>query len=164
LSEVQILDRPTPDQLLAQLDALLDPSEPPLTLLANTASLLYWSLPGINWLGFYLADGRQLRLGPFHGKPACTVIAFDSGVCGTAAAQRRTLNVPDVELFPGHIACDADSRSELVVPLLLGGRLWGVMDVDSPEPARFDTETQILLERAASMLCSRLGDGTLFPA
>lgn len=164
MADVHVLEDPTSEQLLAQLDALLDPSDPPLTLLANMASLLYWSLPGVNWIGFYLSDGESLRLGPFHGKPACTVIPIGSGVCGTAAVQRRTLNVPDVDAFPGHIACDAASRSELVVPLLLGERLWGVLDADSPLPARFDAATQELLEQAAQMLLSRMGKRAVFPA
>jgi GAF domain-containing protein len=164
MADVPILDHPTNERLLAQLDVLLEPSDPPLTLLANMASLLYWSLPDINWMGFYLSDGEFLRLGPFHGKPACTVIPIGHGVCGTAAQQRRTLNVPDVEAFPGHIACDAASRSELVIPLLLGDRLWGVLDADSPLEARFDAAAQDLLELAAGLLLSRMGNRAIFPA
>lgn len=164
MADVHILDHPTNERLLAQLDVLLDVSDPPLTLIANMASLLYWSLPDINWIGFYLSDGEVLRLGPFHGKPACTVIPIGSGVCGTAALLRRTLNVPDVDAFPGHIACDAASRSELVVPLLVGDRLWGVLDADSPRAARFDAATQDLLEQAAGVLLSRMGNRAIFPA
>ena len=164
MADVTLLERPDPAQLLAQLDTLLDPAEPAVTLMANMASLLYWSLPEVNWAGFYLADGKRLLLGPFHGRPACTVIAIGSGVCGTAAAEGRTLNVPDVDAFPGHIACDAASRSECVVPLFAGGTLRGVLDVDSPVPDRFDAATQELLEAAVRVLCSRWGEGPLFPA
>jgi GAF domain-containing protein len=106
--------------------------------LANTASMLFHALDGCNWIGFYLFDGHELVLGPFHGKPACIRIALGRGVCGTAAAEQRTIVVPDVHTFPGHIACDAASRSELVVPLLDGSRLLGVLDLDSPHVARFD--------------------------
>jgi GAF domain-containing protein len=106
--------------------------------LANTASMLFHALDGCNWIGFYLFDGHELVLGPFHGKPACIRIALGRGVCGTAAAEQRTIVVPDVHTFPGHIACDAASRSELVVPLLDGSRLLGVLDLDSPHIARFD--------------------------
>lgn len=161
MSGISIIDRPTHGQLLSQLDLLLDPTEPPLTLMANMASLLYWSLPDVNWLGFYLADGAVLRLGPFHGKPACTVIRFGSGVCGTAAAERRTIVVPDVDAFPGHIACDAASRSECVVPLLSGDRLLGVLDVDSPLLHRFTTADQAALEAAAALYCARAGSRPL---
>lgn len=162
MSETSILNRPTYGQILAQLDALLDPAEPPLTLMANMASLLYWSLPEVNWIGFYLADGAVLRLGPFHGKPACTVIAMGRGVCGTAAAERRTVNVRDVASFPGHIACDADSRSECVVPLLAEGRLLGVLDADSPALGRFDAAEQEFLETASTVFCARAGLRPLF--
>lgn len=164
MSDITVLEHPTHGMLLAQLDRLLDPAEPPLTLMANMASLLYWSLPDVNWLGFYLADGGTLRLGPFHGKPACTAIPLGTGVCGTAAAERRTLNVPDVDAFPGHIACDAASRSECVVPLVAGGRLLGVLDVDSPLPARFTVADQEFLEAAAALFCARAGERPLFGA
>ncbi|MBE0645455.1 MAG: GAF domain-containing protein [Bacteroidetes bacterium] len=132
--------------------------------MSNMASLLFWSLRDVNWVGFYLSDGARLCLGPFHGRPACTVLDPDRGVCSAAVRERKTMNIPDVEAFPGHIACDAASRSELVVPLILGGEVWGVLDVDSPHPDRFDAETQHLLERAAAILVSRLGDGIVFPS
>lgn len=164
MADLSISKNAEPGQMLAQLDALLEKGEPPLTMMANMASLLYWSLPRLNWIGFYLAAGDRLLLGPFHGKPACTVIPLGRGVCGKAALERRTVNVPDVDAFPGHIACDAASRSELVVPLILGGRVWGVLDADSPDQNRFDSGTQELLEQAARMLVSRAGDGTIFPA
>ncbi len=164
MADVRILENPSPALLLAQADALLGADEPPLTLMSNLASLLYWSLPDVNWVGFYLHDGARLRLGPFHGRPACTVLDPDRGVCAAAVRDRKTMIVPDVEAFPGHIACDAASRSELVVPLLIDGKVWGVLDVDSPRPDRFDAETRDVLERAAEILVSRLGDGTVFPS
>jgi GAF domain-containing protein len=164
LSKIFIIDKPTHAQILAQINVLLDPAEPPLTLMANLSSLLYWSLSAINWVGFYLNDGERLVLGPFHGKPGCTVIPFDRGVCGKAARERKTMNIADVETFPGHIACDAASRSELVVPLILADGLWGVLDVDSPETDRFDSETQSFLEKASEVFISRLGDGVVFPS
>ncbi len=164
MTDVHISGDAEPSLLLAQLDALLETGEPPLTMMANMASLLFWSLPRLNWIGFYLTAGDRLLLGPFHGKPACTVIPLGRGVCGKAARERITVNVPDVEAFPGHIACDAASRSELVVPLIIGERVWGVLDADSPDRDRFDSETQELIEQAAHMLVSRVGDGTIFPA
>ena len=105
---------------------------------ANTAALIYGALPEVNWAGFYLLKAGELVVGPFQGKPACVRIALGRGVCGTAAAERRTLLVPDVHAFPGHIACDAASRSEIVIPLLAGSSLLGVLDIDSPRSARFD--------------------------
>lgn len=120
--------------------------------LANTASMLFHALDGCNWIGFYLFDGHELVLGPFHGKPACIRIALGRGVCGTAAAEQRTIVVPDVHAFPGHIACDAASRSELVVPLLDGSRLLGVLDLDSPHQARFDEVDASGCEAIARML------------
>ena len=116
---------------------------------ANLASLLYWSLADVNWAGFYLLKDGELVLGPFHGRPACLRIAIGRGVCGTAAAERRTLIVDDVEAFPGHIACDAASRSEIVVPLLAGDRLIGVLDLDSPVAARFGEVDHAGLEALA---------------
>jgi len=118
---------------------------------ANTAALLFDSLPAVNWVGFYFAQGRELIVGPFQGRPACVRIAFGRGVCGRAAADRQTVLVPDVHAFPGHIACDALSRSEIVVPLIRDGRLIGVLDVDSPELARFDQADRLGLERVAEI-------------
>jgi len=114
---------------------------------ANTSALIFDALPDINWAGFYLLKGGQLVVGPFQGKPACVRIALGKGVCGTAAVERRTLVVPDVEAFPGHIACDAASRSEIVIPLIAGGQLLGVLDIDSPKLARFDEADARGLER-----------------
>jgi L-methionine (R)-S-oxide reductase len=118
---------------------------------ANTVALLFDALPAINWTGFYFAQGRELIVGPFQGKPACVRIAFGRGVCGRAAADRLTVVVPDVNAFPGHIACDAASRSEIVVPLMRESRLIGVLDVDSPELARFDQVDRLGLERIAEI-------------
>ena len=124
--------------------------------LANTASILYRSLPDVIWAGFYLFDGTELVLGPFHGNPACIRITMGRGVCGYAAAERRTLLVPDVHVFPGHVACDALTKSEIVVPLLHNGELIGVMDLDSPLLDRFSNEDAEGLERIAQLLMSRM--------
>ena len=127
-------------ELAAQLTALLAGERDAVACAANTASLLYWSLPDVNWAGFYFVESSSgdLVVGPFQGKPACVRIPLGKGVCGTAAANRRTLVVADVHEFPGHIACDAASNSEVVVPILAGERLLGVLDIDSPQRARFD--------------------------
>jgi len=127
-------------ELAAQLSALLAGERDAVACAANTASLLYWSLPEVNWAGFYFVEpgSGDLVVGPFQGKPACVRIPLGKGVCGTAAASRRTLVVADVHEFPGHIACDAASNSEVVVPILAGERLLGVLDIDSPQRARFD--------------------------
>lgn len=124
--------------LAASLASLLEGESDPVASLANAAALLAQSLERINWCGFYLARGEDLVLGPFQGKPACVRIRRGTGVCGTAAARRETIVVPDVNRFPGHIACDADSRSEIVVPILRDGVLRGVLDLDAPETDRFD--------------------------
>ena len=125
-------------ELNEQLAGLLAGERDGLANTANMAALLNEALPDLNWVGFYFLRGGELVLGPFQGKVACVRIALGRGVCGTAAAQRRTLIVPDVHAFPGHIACDAASRSELVLPLLKEGELLGVLDLDSPLPERFD--------------------------
>src|ERR1700757_4217509 len=125
-------------RLAQELRALLEGESDPIANAANTAALLFEALPEVNWAGFYFLKGGELVVGPFQGRPACVRIALGKGVCGSAAAQRRTLIVPDVQAFPGHIACDAASRSEIVVPILEAGRLRGVLDLDSPEPSRFD--------------------------
>jgi len=120
--------------------------------LANACALLAQVLARINWCGFYLLRGEELVLGPFQGKPACVRIPVGKGVCGTAAARREPLVVPDVNAFPGHIACDAASRSEIVVPIIENGVLKGVLDVDSPEPARFDEMDRAGLEKFVAVL------------
>ena len=126
--------------LAKSLGALLEGEPDPIACAANTSALLYWSLPDLNWCGFYLVEPRSgdLVLGPFQGKPACVRIPVGRGVCGTAAARRETVLVRDVHDFPGHIACDAASNSEVVVPIVDGERLLGVLDLDSPLHARFD--------------------------
>ena len=141
--------------LCAQLEALNEGCRLRLPVLANAAALLWMSLPRINWAGFYLTRGDDLILGPVQGKPACTVIRIGRGVCGTAAQTRQTQRVADVHLFPGHIACDSASESEIVVPLILpDGRLLGVLDIDSPEKDRFSAEDRAGLERFARTLCA----------
>jgi GAF domain-containing protein len=126
--------------LVKSLGALLEGEPDPIACAANTSALLFWSLPDLNWCGFYLVEPRSgdLVLGPFQGKPACVRIPIGRGVCGTAAARRETVLVRDVHDFPGHIACDAASNSEVVVPVMDGERLLGVLDLDSPLHARFD--------------------------
>jgi len=116
---------------------------------ANTSALVFQTLPGLNWAGFYIARGDELVLGPFQGKPACVRIALGRGVCGTAAVFRRTIVVEDVREFPGHIACDAASRSEIVVPVIAGDRLFAVLDVDSSATGRFDDADRAGLEGVA---------------
>lgn len=120
--------------------------------LANAAALLWQTLPELNWAGFYRMEDGQLVLGPFQGKPACIVIPLGKGVCGTAAAEDQVQLVPDVHRFPGHIACDDASRSELVIPLHRGGAVWGVLDLDSPREGRFTEEDRLGLLRVAAVL------------
>ena len=124
--------------LAEQLAALLAHEADRIANAANTASLIYHGLPDLNWAGFYFRHGAELVLGPFQGKPACVRIPIGKGVCGIAAARGEVVLVPDVHAFPGHIACDPDSRSELVVPLVEGGNVVGVLDLDSPLLGRFD--------------------------
>ena len=124
--------------------------------LANVSALLMAEIPHINWVGFYLYDGKKLVLGPFQGRPACTQIAVGKGVCGTAALQKSTVRVADVEQFSGHIVCDSRSQSELVVPLLRGQRLYGVLDVDSPQKERFTADDQIFFEKVVELLMEHL--------
>jgi GAF domain-containing protein len=138
--------------LADELTALLAGETDPVANAANTAAAIYHSLPDLNWAGFYYVRGQNLVLGPFQGKPACVHIPIGKGVCGTAAAERRSVLVPDVHAFPGHIACDADSRSELVVPLLRGDCLLGVLDLDSPTPGRFTDADRIGCEALAAIL------------
>ena len=144
-------------ELAEQLAALLEGVPYPVANAANTAALIYHGLPDLNWAGFYFADGeRELMLGPFQGKPACVRIPWGEGVCGTAAARRETILVPDVHEFPGHIACDPASRSELVVPLIEGGRVLGVLDLDSPVPDRFDEADRAGVERLVAIFLDSL--------
>jgi L-methionine (R)-S-oxide reductase len=134
-------------QLAEELAGLLQGESDFVANAANTSALIFDALPDINWAGFYFLKDGELVVGPFQGKPACVRIALGRGVCGTAAAERRTVLVPDVEAFPGHIACDAASRSEIVIPLVSGHGLVGVLDIDSPSLARFDEEDARGLER-----------------
>jgi len=127
--------------------------------ISNFAALLFHSLPQLNWAGFYLLHGTDLVLGPFQGKPACSLIASGAGVCGQAALQRAAVLVPDVRAFPGHIMCDEGSRSEMVLPLIKDGRLVGVLDLDSPELARFDATDSEHIQR----LLQQLMAGTVVP-
>ena len=136
-------------QLLAQARALLDGESDRVANAANLSALVYTSLPDLNWAGFYFFDGTELVVGPFQGLPACVRIPLDRGVCGAAASTRQTQRIADVHAFPGHIACDAASRSELVVPLVRNGSLIGVLDLDSPIPDRFDADDQRGVEALA---------------
>lgn len=136
-------------ELAKQARALLDGEHDRIANAANLSALAYQALPDLNWVGFYFFDGTELVLGPFQGKPACVRIALNRGVCGAAASQRQTQLVPDVHAFPGHIACDAASRSEIVVPLVHQGQLIGVWDVDSPVSDRFDEDDR----RGMEALC-----------
>lgn len=135
------LDKPTLYSALARAgQALVEGERDPVANMANLAAVIWQFVPDLNWAGFYRAIGDELVLGPFIGRPACIRIPFGRGVCGTAAASGATQVVPDVHAFPGHIACDAESRSELVVPVAIGGRVVAVIDLDSPTPSRFDEE------------------------
>jgi L-methionine (R)-S-oxide reductase len=145
-------------QLLAQARALLHGERDRIANAANLAALVYHALPGLNWAGFYFFDGRELVVGPFQGLPACVRIPLDKGVCGAAASTGKTQRVADVLEFPGHIACDSASRSEVVVSLFLpvDGALIGVFDLDSPEPDRFDADDQRGLEAIAQAFVESL--------
>ena len=143
-------------QLLAQARALLAGERDRIANAANLSALVYHALPALNWVGFYFFDGRELVVGPFQGLPACVRIPLDKGVCGAAASTRQTQRIADVHAFPGHIACDAASRSEVVVPLLHGDALVGVFDLDSPEPDRFDADDQRGLEAIAQVFVESL--------
>lgn len=146
-------------ELAQQLDGLLSDERDAIANAANTAALIFTSLPDLNWAGFYfLRSPSELVLGPFQGNPACVRIAVGRGVCGAAVEQRRSMLVEDVHAFPGHIACDAASRSELVVPLIRDGRILGVIDLDSPLPARFDFEDQRGVEAIAAIYVKASAD------
>ncbi|MGH8290474.1 MAG: GAF domain-containing protein [Steroidobacteraceae bacterium] len=151
------------ERLATQLSSLLAGESDPVANAANTAALLFEALPEVSWAGFYFLGeglrGRELIVGPFQGKPACVRIALGHGVCGTAAANRTTLIVPDVDAFAGHIACDSASRSEIVVPLIAAEQVVGVLDLDSPRLSRFDEVDARGLERLAALFieASRIG-------
>ena len=139
--------------LNSQLRALLDNEHDALAATGNFVALLFNAFDNINWLGVYVLRGDELVLGPFQGKPACTRIGLDEGVCGAAASTLQTQRVADVHDFPGHIACDPDSRSELVVPLLSHGKLIGVLDIDSPVTRRFSETDQVGVEKLCESFC-----------
>ncbi len=139
-------------ELNAQLRALTDGVPHKIANLANASALLYQTLDRLNWAGFYIMENGRLVLGPFQGKPACIEIAVGKGVCGTAVAQNKTMVVPNVHEFPGHIACDGASNSEIVVPLRKGGQVIGVLDIDSPIFDRFDKDDRVGLEEFAAII------------
>lgn len=140
------------DQLATQLSSLLAGERDLIANAANFSSLIFHSLPDLNWAGFYFEQDGELVLGPFQGKPACVRIRIGQGVCGAGAASCETVIVPNVHEFPGHIACDSASNSEIVVPLLKGSRLIGVLDLDSPIPSRFDQQDALGLENLVRIL------------
>ena len=146
--------------ILAELAALLEGEADGVARAANTAALIFARVPRLNWAGFYFLRGDVLVVGPFQGLPACTRIALGSGVCGIAAQRRQTIVVPDVHAFAGHIACDSASLSEIVVPFAIGGRLAGVLDIDSPEHDRFTPADQVFFEAAARLYA----EGAVGPA
>lgn len=147
-------------ELAQQLESLLHGEPNLIANAANTSALMFQTMPSLNWAGFYfLETDDELVLGPFQGKPACVRIAVGRGVCGTAVKEDRSILVEDVHAFPGHIACDAASRSELVVPVRRDGRVIGVIDLDSPEPARFDRDDQIGIEKLAAIFAAAIAQG-----
>ena len=151
--KIQAADK---DQLYRELieaaDSLTAGEPDAIANMANVSALLWESLPDLNWVGFYRNVGGELVLGPFQGRPACIRMTFDQGVCGAAAKSRRVQRVEDVHAFPGHIACDSASNSEIVLPLIRDGELLGVLDIDSPKPARFDEEDEAGLRPVAEFL------------
>ena len=164
LSEIMYHFAPDPDlskdelyrELTASAEALVAGEPDSVANMANIAALIWQFVPQLNWAGFYRVVEDELVLGPFQGKAACIRIPFGKGVCGTAAASAQTQRVEDVHAFPGHIACDADSRSELVVPVLRGGKVIAVIDLDSPEPARFDTQDATGIELLARVISAAI--------
>jgi len=144
------------NELCASLRGLTDGVPHKIANLANASALLWSALEDINWAGFYLMEGSQLVLGPFQGKPACIEIAIGRGVCGTAAQQKKTLVVPDVHAFPGHIACDGASNSEIVIPLMRGDEVFGVLDIDSPVFDRFSEADREGLESFAAIISANI--------
>ena len=143
-------------ELCAELGALIDGVEHTVANLANASALIFDRMDNLNWAGFYLYDGEKLVLNAFQGKPACIEIPMGRGVCGTAAARRETIVVPDVHKFEGHIACDSASQSEIVIPIVIDGDLFGVLDIDSPHTDRFDGEDKDGLEAFVNVLSEQL--------
>lgn len=148
------------DDIVPSITAVMDGEGDPIANAANIAAILFEGLTDINWAGFYFLRAGQLVLGPFQGRVACTRIDMGKGVCGTAARQRATIVVPDVHQFEGHIACDAASRSEIVVPIMRAGQVLGVIDIDSPHVARFTPAHAKLIEQVASLYVRACGDAT----
>lgn len=144
------------ESLISALKAIFTAEKDWLANLANASSLIFHTLPELNWAGFYLFKENELVLGPFQGKLACTRIKLGRGVCGSAAQQRITIRVADVDAFPGHIACDSASRSEIVIPLIVRGELFGVLDIDSPIKERFDSTDQKYLEQCVNIIVDGL--------
>ena len=140
------------NDLIMQLEPLLEDAPTQISQLANTSALLNVYLENINWVGFYLFDGKQLILGPFQGLPACTQIAIGKGVCGTSAIKQEVIRVEDVHLFPGHIACDGASQSEIVLPIIINNQLFGVLDIDSPIKSRFSIDDEIGLKKVVDII------------
>ena len=150
--------------ILSAADAVMAGESDSIANMANVAAILFHGLPDLNWAGFYRMVDGELVLGPFQGKAACIRIALRKGVCGVAAATGKTQLVDDVHAFPGHIACDAASRAELVVPLVVEGRVIGVIDLDSPVPARFDADDAAGCEALARLIGPKLGQAVNHPA
>jgi len=144
------------NSLISELQSLLAGEKDFIARAANFTAWIYQQIPDLNWVGIYRLKGAELVLGPFQGKSACVRIALGKGVCGTAAQERRTIRVPNVHTFPGHIACDTASQSELVVPLIKESQLLGVLDLDSPRLDRFSAEDQELMERMAEVFLAEL--------
>lgn len=142
--------------VIKQLEALSDGENDQITILSNASALLNQFLTDVNWVGFYLWKNDELLLGPFQGLPACTHIGYGKGVCGTAVKERKTIRVSDVHAFPGHIACDSASNSEIVIPILKNDAIFGVLDIDSPSKDRFDETDQIYLEKFVTTLVQYL--------
>ena len=149
-------DKEIYESLIGQVDALINPDEPIISNLSNFTAALKDAFDKISWIGFYLNKGNKLYLGPFQGKVACTIIEFGKGVCGTALQKRETIIVEDVDKFPGHIACDGGSRSEIVVPLKSGEKIFGVLDLDSYSRSAFNETDKKYLEIICSNLVTRL--------
>ena len=139
------------DSLLKRAQSLMSAVRDPIANAANLSAFLFQELEDVNWVGFYFLKGPELIVGPFQGKPACVSIPLGKGVCGTAAASRDIQLVPDVHAFAGHIACDVDSRSEIVIPLIRQGEVFGVLDLDSPSAGRFDESDRLLLTKIADI-------------
>ena len=148
---IELSDNATHDELLQQAEALLSVTGDAVANAASLSALLFHALEDVNWAGFYFLKGDQLVVGPFQGKPACVLIPVGKGVCGTAAETLQVQRIEDVDAFEGHIACDVESRSEIVVPLVKDGRLLGVLDVDSPCLGRFNVQDQEFLEGIAGL-------------